>query len=355
MTIAPVTAALATAAPVAAARSVGRAVGRTTARTTARSAVGWVAILISALLAGSVAAQEAFPSRPIRIVVGFSPGGSADILARLVGQRMSETMGQPVLIENRPGAGGSVGATAVAKSAADGYTLFLASTSHTINATYYQSLSYDTATSFASVSPIAAVPYALLVNPASGAKTLKAVIDAAKASPGKLNFGSSGNGTATHLAGEVFKSMAGIDILHIPYKGPAEQLQDTVAGRIQMTFVPVNAGKAFVDSGRLTAVAVTTAKRSGAVDAPTFAEGGVPGYEFTPWFGLLAPAETPRAVIDLLNRQVAAAVNHPDLRAKLLAQGAEPMLMQPAEFDNLVRTEIARFAKIFRDVGIARN
>lgn len=313
------------------------------------------AALFCIILSGVAAGQEVFPSRPIRIVVGFSPGGSTDILARLIGQRVSEVTGQPVIVENRPGAGGSIAAAAVAKSPADGYTLFLASTSHTINASYYQSLSYDTAASFAAVAPIAVVPYAWVVHPDPAMKTLKNVIDLARANPGKLNFGSSGNGTATHLAGEVFKNMAGVDIVHVPYKGPAEQLQDVMAGRIQMTVVPVNAAKPFVDSGKLTAVGVTTAKRSSVIDAPTIAEAGVPGYVFTPWFGLLAPAGTPRAVVDKLNTLVAAAAAHPEVRAKLLPQGAEPMNMQPAEFDNFIRSEVSHFAKVFRDARIARQ
>lgn len=305
-------------------------------------------------LTGAATAQDTYPSQPIRIVVGFSPGGSTDILARLIGQRLSETMGQPVIVENRPGAGGSLAAATVAKAPADGYTLFLASTSHTINATFYPNLSYDTAASFAGVAPIAVVPFVMVSNPASGAKTLKALMDQARVDPGKLNFGSAGNGTASHLAGEVFKSMAGVNFLHIPYKGPAEQAQDVLAGRIEMALLPANAAKQFVDSGKMVALAVTTAKRSSAIDAPTVAEAGVAGYEFTPWFGLLAPAGTPRPVIDRLNAQVAAAVASPDIRAKLLAQGAEPMTMKPAEFDVLIRSEISRFAKVFKDVGITR-
>jgi tripartite-type tricarboxylate transporter receptor subunit TctC len=310
--------------------------------------------LLCAMGAAAAAAQDAFPSRPIRIVVGFSPGGSTDILARLVGQRLSETMGQPVIVENKPGAGGSIAAAAVAKSPADGYTLFLASTSHTINATYYQTLPYDTVSAFAAVAPIAVVPYALVVSP-GGPKSLRAVVDQAKATPGALNFGSSGNGTATHLAGEVFKTAAGIQLVHVPYKGPAEQIQDVLAGRIQMTFVPVNAAKTFVDSGKLAAVAVTTTKRSSVLQAPTFSEAGVAGYDFTPWFGLLAPAGTPRPVLDKLNAQVAAAVNDPGTRAKLVAQGADPMTLKPAEFDELVRSEVSRFARVFKEAGISRQ
>lgn len=302
----------------------------------------------------AASAQDVFPSRPIRIVVGFSPGGSADILARLVGQRLSETLGQPVVVENRPGAGGSIAAAVVAKAPADGYTLFLASTSHTINASYYRALPYDTLSSFAAVAPIAIVPYALLVAP-NGPRSLQAVIAQAKAAPGTLNFGSSGNGTATHLAGEVFQTAAGIRMQHVPYKGPAEQMQDVLAGRIEMTFVPVNAAKTFVEGGKLAAVAVTTSRRSSALQAPTFAEAGVAGYEFTPWFGLLAPAGTPPAVLDRLNAQVAAAVADPETRARLVAQGADPMTLAPAAFDELVRSEVARFARVFRDAGIERQ
>jgi tripartite-type tricarboxylate transporter receptor subunit TctC len=300
-------------------------------------------------------AQETYPSKPIRIVVGFSPGGSADILARLMGQRFSETMGQQVIVENRPGAGGSIGAAFVAKSQPDGYTLFLGSSSHTINATYYQSLPYDTVTSFAGIAPIAAVPFVMVAPPSLGTRTLRQFVEAAKAKPGQLNWASSGNGTATHLAGEVFANAAGVTMTHVPYKGPAEQIQDAIAGRVDMTLVPVNAAKAHVDSGRLVALAVTTQRRSSAVDAPTVAEGGIAGYEFTQWFGLLAPAGTPRNIIERLNSQVVAAINNPDFRAKMQAQGAEPMQMSAPEFDALLRSEVTRFARVFREAGVQRQ
>jgi tripartite-type tricarboxylate transporter receptor subunit TctC len=311
--------------------------------------------LVATMLAVPAWGQETFPTRPIRIVVGFSPGGSTDILARVVGQRLSETMGQPVLVENRPGAGGSVAAGLVAKAAPDGYTLFLASTSHTINATYYQSLPYDTVSSFTGVAPIAVVPFVLAAPPSLGARSLAQFIATAKARPGQLNWGSAGNGTASHLAGEVFNNAAGITMTHVPYKGPAEQIQDVLAGRIDLALVPVNAAKAHVDAGRMVAVAVTTQRRSSVVDAPTVAEGGVAGYEFTPWFGLLAPAGTPRAIVDRLNAQVMAAINQPEVRARLQAQGAEPMQMGAAEFDALVRSEVTRFARVFRDAGVQRQ
>lgn len=312
--------------------------------------------LVSAVFAAAPAlGQDTFPSRPIQIVVGFSPGGSADILARLIAERLGSSLKQQVIVENKPGAGGSIAASAVAKAPADGYTLFLASTSHTINASYYPKLPYDTVKGFSAVAPIAVVPYVMVASPNLATRTLKGVVDLAKASPGKLNYGSSGNGTATHLAGEMFKSTAGVEIMHIPYKGPAEQIQEVLAGRVEMTLVPVNAAKSFIDGGKLTALGVTTAKRSSIVEAPTFAEAGIKGYEFTPWFGLLAPAGTPRAVVDKLNAQVAAAVADPDLKAKLLAQGAEPMSMKPDAFDALVKSEVARFATIFRDANIQRQ
>lgn len=309
----------------------------------------------AALLASNAFGQDTFPSRPIRIVVGFSPGGSTDILARVVGQRLSETMGQPVIVDNRPGAGGSVGASFVAKSAPDGHTLFLGSTSHTINATYYQNLPYDTVTSFTGVAPIAVVPFVLVAPPTLGARSLRQFIDTAKSRPGQLNWASAGNGTASHLAGEVFKNAAGITMTHVPYKGPGEQILDALAGRVDLALVPVNAAKAHVDAGRLVAMAVTTQRRSSVVDAPTVAEGGVIGYEFTPWFGLLAPAGTPKAIVDRLNSQVMAAINHPEVRTKLQAQGAEPMQMTANEFDGLVRSEVARFARVFREAGVQRQ
>lgn len=302
-----------------------------------------------------ISAQDVFPTKPIRIVVGFSPGGSTDILARVVGQRLSETMGQPVIVDNRPGAGGSVGAAFVAKAPADGHTLFLASTSHTINATYYQSLPYDTVSGFTGVSPIAVVPFVLVAPPSLGARSVRQFIDIAKARSGQLNWASAGNGTASHLAGEVFKNAAGINFAHIPYKGPGEQIQDALAGRIDLAIVPVNAAKTHVDAGRLVAIAVTTQRRSSVIDATTVAEGGVAGYEFTPWFGLLAPAGTPRAIVEKLNAQVQAAINHPEVKAKLQLQGAEPMQMSAPEFDALVRSEVSRFARVFKDAGVQRQ
>lgn len=315
-----------------------------------------LALSLSAFFAvAPAAAQEAFPTRPIQIVVGFSPGGSADILARLIAERLGATLRQQVIVENKPGAGGSIAASAVAKAPADGYTLFLASTSHTINASYYPRLPYDTVRSFSAVAPIAVVPYVLVASADLAARSLKGVVDLAKASPGKLNYGSSGNGTATHLAGEMFRSTAKVEIMHIPYRGPAEQIQEVLAGRIEMTWVPVNAAKSFIDGGKLRALGVTTARRSSIVDAPTFAEAGFQGYEFTPWFGLLAPAGTPRAVVERLNAEVAAALADPDLRARLIAQGAEPMWMKPDDFDALVKSEVARFATVFRDANIQRQ
>lgn len=314
-----------------------------------------VVAVIASLSVTPLAAQDNYPSKPIRIVVGFSPGGSTDILARLIGQRLTETMGQPVIVDNRPGAGGSIGAAFVAKSPADGYTIFLGSTSHTINASFYQTLPYDTVNSFTGVSPIAVVPFTLVSPPSLGARSVKQFIDIAKARTGQLNWASAGNGTASHLAGEVFKNAAGINITHIPYKGPSEQIQDVLAGRVDLAFVPVNAAKAQIDAGRLVAIAVTTQRRSSVIDASTVAEGGVAGYEFTPWFGLLAPAGTPRAIVDKLNSQVQAAINNSDVRAKMQAQGAEPMQMNATEFDALVRSEVTRFARVLKDAGVQRQ
>lgn len=311
-----------------------------------------ICTVLTCLVAVPVAAQDTFPSKPIRIVVGFSPGGSADILARLVGQRLTETMGQSVIVENRAGAGGSIGAAFVAKAAPDGYTLFLASTSHTINASFYKTLPYDTVNSFTGVSPIAVVPFVLVTPPTLGTRTVKQFIDTAKARSGKLNWASAGNGTASHLAGEVFNKAAGINLTHVPYKGPSEQIQETIAGRIDLAIVPVNAAKAHIDAGRLVGIAVTTQRRSSVVDASTVAEGGLTGYEFTPWFGLLAPAGTPRPIVEKLNSQIQAAINEPELKAKLQAQGAEPLQMNALEFNELVRADVVRLGAVLKDAGV---
>lgn len=312
------------------------------------------AFITAALLGCMPSHAQDYPTKPVRLIVGFSPGGSADILARLVGNKLTQSMGRQVIIDNRPGAGGTIGAGIVAKSASDGYTLFLASSSHAINATYYKNLPYDTVRDFAAVAPIAVVPYVLIVNAGSGVKSVKELIERAKSAPGKLSFASSGSGTATHLTAELFNTTAGIKAVHVPYKGPAECLQEVLGRRIELTFVPVNSAKPFVDEGRLVALGVSTTQRSTALpNVPTIAEAALPGFEFTPWFGIIAPAKTPRAVINKLNQEISHATGLPDVKGQFAAQGAQPLVMKPEEFDSLLKNEVTRLGQLLKASGVA--
>jgi tripartite-type tricarboxylate transporter receptor subunit TctC len=295
---------------------------------------------------------QGYPTKSVRVVIGFSPGGSADILARLVSAKLTESLGRQFIIDNRAGAGGTIGAAIVAKAANDGYTLFVASSSHAINATYYKSLPYDTVKDFSGVAPIAIVPYVLIVSTASGFKSSRELIERAKAAPGKMSFASSGNGTATHLTGQLFKTLAGIEILHVPYKGPAECLQEVLGRRIELTFVPVNSAKPFVDDGRLSALGMSTAQRSAALpNVPTIAESAIAGFEFTPWFGIIAPAGTPKLILQKLNQEIARAVKLPDVNEKLATQGAQPMVMTPEAFDALIRSEVTKLGRLVKESG----
>lgn len=311
-----------------------------------RSLIGVAALVVSAGYA------QDYPTKSVRVVVGFSPGGSADILGRLVTAKLTQTYGRQFVIDNRGGAGGTIGAAIVAKGRNDGYTLFVASSSHAINATYYKNLPYDTVRDFSGVAPIAIVPYVLIVHTASEFKSAQDLVQRAKTAPGKLSFGSSGSGTATHLTGQLFNSMAGIDILHVPYKGPAEQLQEVLGRRIDLTFVPVNAAKPFVDDGRLSALAVSTAQRSAALPSvPTIAESAVSGFEFTPWFGIIAPAGTPKPVLQRLNQEIARTVQLPDVSEKFATQGAQPMILTPEAFDALIRSEVTKLGRLVKESG----
>jgi tripartite-type tricarboxylate transporter receptor subunit TctC len=311
------------------------------------------ALFAVVFFSGTPAHTETYPTKPVRVVVGFSPGGSADILARVIGQKLTEDLGRQFIVDNRAGAGGTIGAAVVAKAAADGYTLFVASSSHAINATYYKNLPYDTVRDFSAVATMAIVPYVLIVHPAAGIKSVKETIERAKSAPGKLSFASSGSGTATHLTGELFKTMAGIEILHVPFKGPADGLAEVLGRRIDMTFVPVNSAKPFTDDGRLLAVAVTTTQRSTAFpNVPTIAESGLPGFEFTPWFGIIAPAGTPRAVVNKLNQHIARALENTEVKTRLTTQGAQPLITKAADFDALIKSEVTKLGKLLKASGV---
>ena len=304
-------------------------------------------------LAATLAHGQGFPNKPVKIVVPFTAGSATDILARNFGQKLGELWGQPVIIENRPGAGGTIGAAIVAKSPADGYTLMVHSAAQAVNPAIYPDLPYDTTKDFVEVATLGGQPNVLVVAPATGYKTTADLIAAAKKAPGTLNYGSAGTGSGTHINGEKFKLAAGIDVLHIPYKGTPEALTDTMAGRVTYFFSPISAALPNVKEGKLIALGVSTGKRSSALpNVPTIAEGGLQGFDYNLWIGMFAPAGTPAEVVAKINADVAKVVQMPDVRERLAALGAEPMVMTPAEFRKFMRDEIEDSAKVVKAAGI---
>jgi len=315
----------------------------------------FAALALAAGVVADAAAQSAatYPGHPIKIVVPFPPGGTTDILARAIGYELNKLWGQPVVIENRAGAGGNTGSDMVAKSPADGYTLLMGTVgTHGINVSLYSRMPYDAVKDFAPVSLVATVPNFLVVNPALPVKSVKELIEYARAHPGKLNFASSGSGTSIHLSGELFKSMTGIDMVHVPYKGSTPALQDLVGGQVDLMFDNMPSSLPLVKGGKLRALAVTTAKRSATVpDVPTIAESGVPGYDTSSWFGVLAPAGTPKDIVEKLSAAIAKSLATPEMRERLASQGAEPVGDTPAEFAAFIQAEIAKWARVVKLSG----
>ena len=311
----------------------------------------------AAITAGPAIAQAGYPNKPIKLVVPFPPGGPLDVAGRSIGQKLSEAMGQPVVVENRPGAGGNIGADQVAKSPADGYTLVMGALStHAVNPHLYAKMPYDALKDFAPVALVAVTPNVLVINPSVPAGSVRELIALAKASPGKLSFASGSNGSAGHLAGELFKSLAQIDIVHVPYKGGAPAMQDLLGGQVQFMFDNLANSMAQVRAGKLKAIAVTTAKRSAlAPDLPTMAEVGVPGFDISTWYGIMAPAGTPPDIVRRLNSEIVRYLNSDAAREQFTAQGAEPAprfaVSSPEQFDAFIRAEHAKYAKIVRDSG----
>jgi tripartite-type tricarboxylate transporter receptor subunit TctC len=304
-------------------------------------------------LGSSFAAAEEYPAHPIHILVGLSAGSTSDILARALGQKMNEAWGEPVVVDNRPSAGGISAASAVAAAAPDGYTLLLVSAGHAATAAMFAKLPYDTLKDFAGVGRIANVPSILVVSPALGVKSVKDLIALARAKPGQLNFSSPGVGSANHLAGELFVSLAGIRAVHVPYKGTPEAMMAVMSDSIQFNFSPVTNVTPLSHDGKLLALATSTGKRVASMpELPTVAEAGVPGYRFDPWYGLLAPAHTPRVILEKLSHELALIVELPDVKEKLRNLGAEPSPTSPEAFDNLVRSEVAKFERIVREAHI---
>ena len=308
--------------------------------------------VVATVVASQVFAQ-AWPAKPIKWVVPFAPGGTTDILARTIGDKLAIALGQPVIIENKPGAGGGLGADFVAKAAPDGYTILGGTIStNAINASLYKDLPYDPVKDFIPITLIARVPNMLVVNNDVPVKTVAELIALMKKSPGKYTFASSGNGTSQHLSGELFKGMAGVDMQHIPYKGSPPALQDVMGGNVTMTFDNITTAWTLAKGGKLRALAVTTAKRSPAApDVPTIAEAGVIGYEIGSWQGVFAPAGTPPAIVKRLNTEIVKIINSPEVQEKLLALGAEPVGNSTEEFTVFVKTEVVKWGDVVKKSG----
>jgi tripartite-type tricarboxylate transporter receptor subunit TctC len=308
---------------------------------------------LAALCGSSVlATAEQYPSRVIKWVVGYPAGGTTDILARLIGQHLSEHLGQQVIIENRPGAANNIGTEAVANAQPDGYTLLFVNPANGINASLYKKLSFNFIRDIAPVGGIARVPNLMTVNPQVPANTVAEFIAYAKANPGKVNMASSGNGTSVHLSGELFKTMTGLNLVHVPYRGAAPALTDMLSGQVQVMFDNMPSTLPHVQSGGLRGLAVTTATRSKVLpDVPTVAE-TVPGYEASAWFGMGAPKGTPREVIDTLNKAINAALADPKIQARLAELGGDPMGGTPEAFGEVIKAETEKWAKVVDAVGI---
>ncbi len=308
--------------------------------------------ILAAMAAGAASAQD-WPAKPIRLIVPYPPGGGTDVIARIVQNRLAEGLGQPIVIENRGGAGGAVGTELAAKAAPDGYTFLFTLSSHTINPLLYK-LNYDVERDFAPVTLIVSVPQLIAANPDSPLKSMQDIVATARAQPGRLHFASVGNGTPSHIAGELLKLKTGIDIVHVPYKGGGPAVADTIGGQVPLVFVTMPAAMSQVRAGKLRPLAVTTAKRNpGAPEIPTVAEAlGIPDYEVDSWYAMFAPAKTPPAVIARMRDEIARAIQLPDVKQKLLEQGGDTVGSSPEALDRVVKSELKKWAELIRDAKI---
>jgi tripartite-type tricarboxylate transporter receptor subunit TctC len=304
--------------------------------------------------ASQVGVAAAFPTKPVRVIVPQTAGSSADFFARLVGEMLSEKWKVPVVIDNRPGAGGSIAMESLARANADGYTITVTTEgSVAILPHLYSKLKYDTMTDLAPVTRVAAAPYILVVNPSLQAKSVKELIAYAKANPGEINFGSGGNGTGTHLSGELFRIMSRTDMVHVPYKGASLALTDVIGGQVHMMFVGLPPAVGHIKAGKLRALGVTTRKRNFLVpDVPTVAESGLPGYEVEPWWGVLVPAQTPADIVRKLNADISEVVRSAGYKQRLASQGAEPVADTATEFRKVIKTEYDKWGKVIRSAGV---
>jgi tripartite-type tricarboxylate transporter receptor subunit TctC len=312
-----------------------------------------LAALLAPLLVPLHALAQGYPAKPMRLIVAFPPGGTNDIVARSVAQRLSERLGQQMVVENRPGANGALGAEVAAKSAPDGYTLFIAAVNHVVLPSLYPKLPYDIERDFAPVVLLAIVPIVVTVNPSLPAKSIAELIALAKAKPGALNYASSGNGAGTHLAGELFKMQAGINLTHVPYKGSGPAMIDLIGGQVQLMFADLPSATAQIKGGKLRALAVGSPRTSPLVpDLPTVAASGLPGYEAYTWVGIMAPAGTPKDIVARLNAEAVAALGRPDLKEALAAQGAEAAPGTPEQFGAHIKSELAKWSQVVKTAGI---
>ncbi|MBI3068682.1 MAG: tripartite tricarboxylate transporter substrate binding protein [Betaproteobacteria bacterium] len=317
-------------------------------------------LCLASPLAGRAAAQPdagaAYPARPLRIIVPYAAGGGGDILARMIGAKLTEAWGQPVVVDNRPGGGTIIGTDLAAKASPDGYTILLGTNTHAVNETLYRKLPYRLMRDLAPVTQLATAPNILIVNPSVPARTLRELIALAKAKPRQVNYGSSGNGGTGHLAMELLKTMAGIDLVHVPYKGGGPALNALLAGEVSALFNNIIAAVPQVQAGRVRPLGVTSSRRSAALpEVPTIAESGVPGFEAIAWFGLFAPAGTPRAIVAKLSREVARVLKLPDIHDRLSSQGAEPVGSSADEFSAVIRSDIAKWGKVVKAARVVAD
>ena len=319
-----------------------------------RTAIG-VTAFIATLVSYQFVFAQPYPNRPVRIVVPFPPGGGTDILARLLGQNLTESLGQQVIVDNRPGAGGKAGTDIAVRAAPDGHTLLMVSASYAVNAAIYR-LDFDPVKDLAPIVQMALVPFVLVAHPSLPAGNVKELIALAKAKPGQLNYASTGSGTSPHLAGELLNMMTGTQMVHIPYKGGGPAIIDLLSGQVQLMFNTVVQSLPHIKSGKLKPIAVGSLKRSTALpQVMTIDESGVPGYDVTNWFGLLAPGKTSQSIVARINRDVVHHLQAADFRARLITEGAEPVGGSPGEFEQLMRNDIAKYTRIVKAAGISIN
>ncbi len=306
-----------------------------------------------ALLGSTAAPAQDYPTKPIKIIVPFGAGGPADVFSRQLGQYLSESLKQPVVVEDRPGAGSIIGSNEVAKSAPDGYTLLAMSNTHTVNESLLPNKPFQLMRDFVPVAGINSSDLIMVIHPGVPAKDLKEFIALAKSKPGQLNYASSGTGTPYHMAGELFKSLSGTNLVHVPHKASGEMRNSVIGGHVQMGFDAITTMASNVKAGQVRALGTSGAKRSSVLpDVPTIAEAGVPGYESTIWLGIMAPAGTPKPIVDKLNAEINKAINRPEVKAAWDKQGAVPLAMSPSEFDAFLRKDIEKWAKVVKSAGI---